>query len=230
MANRAYLRLWTREFSESTLVEQFVRFLATAPLAASRAEFAQLTVQSIDASETPADDWDLRGRGCGPAEVAALAALHLHADTAYIAAAQWDLWQFDAEVLRWQKAPAPLVLTCHGPEYDDGIAATDGNFEATLGLEHFFTGHAGLLTGQGRDGAPHTPSTAAEDAVEHRFSRWMAASPNLREYHEKTRENIQQLFDWMEAIERALPIDRMELSSEGEENFEACLDAILAKR
>jgi len=52
-------------------------------------------------------------------------------------------------------------------------------------------------------------------------------SANLKEYHAKTRENIQQLFNWVEAIERALPVARSELWSEGEENFEARLTRFL---
>jgi len=58
----------------------------------------------------------------------------------------------------------------------------------------------------------------------------MAGADNLKQYHQKTRENIQKLFGWVEAVEAALPVDRSELSSEGEENFEARLDAILAQR
>ena len=58
----------------------------------------------------------------------------------------------------------------------------------------------------------------------------MAASNNLKEYHAKTRENIQELFNWVDAIERALPVERSELWSEGEENMEARLDGILAQR
>jgi hypothetical protein len=58
----------------------------------------------------------------------------------------------------------------------------------------------------------------------------MSAAGNLKEYHAKTRENIQQLFRWVESIEQALPVERSLLSSEGEENFEARLDAILAQR
>jgi hypothetical protein len=58
----------------------------------------------------------------------------------------------------------------------------------------------------------------------------MAAGGNLKEYHAKTRENIQQLFTWVEAMQKALPVERSELWSEGEENFEARLDAILAQR
>ena len=226
MANRAYLRVWTRNFSEKTLIEQFVRFLATVPVHPSAPEFTQLVVQPIDPSEVAIAEWDLRGQGFGAAEVAALAAQHLHSDTVYFVSAQWELWQFDAEVMRWQNAPAELQLACYGPDFDAGAAEATGNFEATLGLEHLYTGHGGLLASEKASQSLSAP----EDAVEHRFSRWMTADANLREYHLKTRENIQQLFDWMAAIERALPVERTELWSEGEDNFEARLDAILAQR
>jgi hypothetical protein len=58
----------------------------------------------------------------------------------------------------------------------------------------------------------------------------MAVSGNLKEYHAKTRENIQQLMEWVEAVQRALPVERSELWSEGEENFEQRLDSILGQR
>jgi hypothetical protein len=97
---------------------------------------------------------------------------------------------------------------------------------ADLGFEHFFTGHGGLLA----PGAASNPFDSSDHPMEHTFRRWMGASANLKEYHAKTRENIQQVFNWVEAIERALPVERSELWSEGEENFEARLDAILAQR
>jgi hypothetical protein len=58
----------------------------------------------------------------------------------------------------------------------------------------------------------------------------MTSGENLKQYHQKTRENIQKLFAWVEAVEHALPVQRSELWSEGEENFEARLDAILGQR
>jgi hypothetical protein len=73
-------------------------------------------------------------------------------------------------------------------------------------------------------------SNSSEHPIEHTFRQWMAASNNLEEYHAKTRENIQQMFRWVDAIERALPVERTELWSEGEENMEARLDEILAQR
>jgi hypothetical protein len=52
----------------------------------------------------------------------------------------------------------------------------------------------------------------------------------LHNYYEKTRENIKKLFDWVRRIEKALPVERVQLWSEGEENFEARLEEILAAR
>jgi hypothetical protein len=93
-----------------------------------------------------------------------------------------------------------------------------------LGFEHLFTGHAGLLTADaGRVAEPQHPEEA-------RFLMWMSQPQNLREYQEKTRENIQKLMGWMRAVEGTLPVERFRLWSEGEENFEARLDEILAVR
>ena len=226
MANRAYLRVWTRDFSEQTKIAEFARFLTTVPLAATRAGFDRLVVQAVDATETPLEEWDLREQKYGPAEVGALAIQHLNADTAFFVEGQWDLWTFDLESLKWQLGPQPLELACHGAIYDDGIAATTGHFLADLGFEHLFTGHGGLLA----PGLATNPFDTSDHPFEKTFRNWMSSSENLKLYHQKTRENIQKLFAWVESIEAALPVERSELWSEGEENFEARLDAILSQR
>src|SRR3984893_7739798 len=226
MANRAYLRVWTRDFSEATMIAEFARFLTTAPLSASQNAFTELIVQAVDATESAVAEWDLRDQGYGAPEVAALAAQYLHADTAYFVSAEWDLWGLDVETLTWRHEPQPLMLICHGPEYDQRLATTAGHFTADLGLEQFFTGHGGLLA----PGAASNPFASSDHPIEHTFRRWMATGGNLKEYHAKTRENIQQLLRWVEVVESALPVERSELWSEGEENFEARLDAILARR
>lgn len=231
MANHAYLRVWTRDFSLETMVPEFARFLTTAPLSSAHDTFDELIVQAVDPGETPIAEWDLRPSPTGPAEVAAIAAQHLNSDTAYIVSATWDLWAFDMDALKWQKKQEPLELVCHGPDYDGGISSSVGHFQADLGFEHFFTGHAGLLVrNTSSNFIPSNSSNSSEHPVEHTFRQWMAAGNNLKEYHAKTRENIQQLFSWVDAIERALPVERTELWSEGEENMEARLDEILAQR
>jgi hypothetical protein len=226
MANRAYLRVWTRDFSEQTMIAEFARFLSTAPLTEGRGNFQQITVQAVDSAEMPVVEWDLKEGTFGPAEVAALAAQHIHEDTAFLVDARWDLWSFDLETLKWKLGPEPLVLTCQGKLYDEGIATVAGHFNADLGFEHFFTGHAGLLA----PGAAKNPFDSSDHPVEKTFRNWMASTENLKLYHQKTRENIQKLFGWVEAVEAALPVERSELWSEGEDNFEARVDAILAQR
>jgi hypothetical protein len=226
MANRAYLRVWTRDFSEQTMIAEFARFLTTVPLAEKRTGFDRLIVQALDATETPLEEWDLREQKYGPAEVGALAIQHLHADTAFFVSAQWDLWTFDIETMKWQLGPQPLELICHGTIYDDGIAATNGHFMADLGFEHIFTGHGGLLA----PGLASNPFDTSDHPSEKTFKSWMSSRENLKLYHQKTRENIQKLFGWVETIEAALSVERSELWSEGEENFEARLDAIASQR
>jgi hypothetical protein len=226
MANRAYLRVWTRDFSEETMIAEFARFLTTAPLSEAQPKFKALIVQAVDATETPVEEWDLQNGVFGPAEVAALAAHHLNPDTAFSVEANWDLWSFDIESLKWQHGPQPLVLLCQGVLYDEGTAASTGHFFADLGFEHFFTGHAGLLA----PSAAKNPFESSDHPVEKTFRNWMTVGENLKQYHQKTRENIKTLFAWVEAVEAALPVERSELWSEGEENFEARLDAIHAQR
>jgi hypothetical protein len=226
MANRAYLRAWTRDFSLQTMIPEFARFLTTAPLSEGEGRFQQLTVQAVDTTEAPVAEWDLKEGTFGPAEVAALTAQHVNDDTSFIVDAQWDLWNFNIDTLKWIHGPQPLALICNGKTYDEGVAATAGHFHADLGFEHLFTGHAGLLA----PGAAKNPFDNSDHPVEKTFRNWMASSENLKQYHQKTRENIQKLFAWVEAIEAALPVERSELWSEGEDNFEARLDAILAQR
>src|SRR5271154_3224936 len=109
MANRAYLRVCTRDFSEATMIAEFARFLTPAPFSASQNSFLDMSVQPIDATETPVASWDLRPLKYGPAEVSALAVQHLNADSAYIATGKWDLWGLDIESLKWQHKPEPIL-------------------------------------------------------------------------------------------------------------------------
>src|SRR5437016_12936347 len=124
MANHAYLRVWTCDFSLEKMIPEFARFLTTAPLSAAHDTFDELIVQAVSPGEAPIVEWDLRPLHAGPAEVAAMAAQHLNADTSYIVNARWDLWSFDIESLKWQLTAEPLALICHGIEDDNGVAAT----------------------------------------------------------------------------------------------------------
>ena len=224
MPNRAYASVWVRDFNADNMLAHFEKFLAAVPLTSVPPGFTGLTIRAIDLSETPVDEHDLRGYVTTPAEIAALAREHHSADISYEVGARWDLWVRDQAAASWKKEPQRLDLFCYGPEFEAGEPAESGNFSADLGFEHLFTGHAGLLGPEnGRIAEPQHPDEA-------HFLMWMSQPQNLREYQEKTRENIQKLMGWMRAVESALPVERFRLWSEGEDNFEARLDEILAAR
>jgi hypothetical protein len=221
VANRAYASFWTRDYSEDLMLDRFEHWLETVPVSAERPGFASLVVRAVEPSEAPLLEHDFRASGADAATVTSLAREHRNADCSYEVEAYWDLWQPAPETGLWQRGPQRLLLICHGPDYDGGVAADSGHFLADLGLEHCFTGHAGLLGRRGERAAP-------EDPIEAEFLQRMAREDRLREYHDKTRQNIQQLMDWTRAVEQALPVERTLLWSEGEENLEARLDEILA--
>jgi len=220
MPHGAYVNIWTRDFSEGLMLDRFERLLETVPLAAEKPGLIGLTVRAVNPSETPLAEIDLRGALSGPADVIALARERRNADTEFEVSTYWDLWRWDFETGLWQRGPERLLLFCRGEACDDGIAAQTGNFAADLGFEHLFTGPAGWPE---FGGARNTPANSVETELLPPMS-----IEQLHEYYEKTRQNIQQLFQWLRAVEQALPIERYQLWSEGEENLEARLDEILA--
>ncbi len=223
MANHAFLAVWSRDFSEATMLEQFRALLETIPFSTGCPGCASLVVRAVNPSEAPLVEMDLRGQSLPPESVVELAREHLNADTAYEVTAFWDVWVWAADG-KCRLEPRAIELTCHGTEYDEGIWQERGHFQVDAGFEHLFTGHARIL------GSREERVVTTEHPAEAAFLASMTRPENLRQYHQKTCENIKALMDWESRIERALPAERYRLWSEGEENFEARLDEILAVR
>lgn len=224
MANQAYLGVWCKEFSEERMLAQFGSFLATVPFSVSKPGFTNLTIRAVDSSEAPILEDDLRAAPLDSAGIIELIGQQIHSDSAYEVRAHLDLWEFDAAAAKWMNGPHPLEIFCYGEDYDDGFWRENGHIEVDLGFEHLFTGHAGLL------GIRQIGKRPAESPEEARFLEAMAWPENLQAYHERTRENIKKLLDWVRRIEKAVAVDRVRLWSEGEENFEARMEEILAAR
>jgi hypothetical protein len=224
MSNQAYLALWCKDFPEERILERLGAFLATAPHSAAKPGFTHLLIRALDFTETPLLEQDLRPAPQGAEGILELVKDHLHSDCAYEVRADWDLWVSEGEPPRWQRLPQPLALSCYGPDFGDAYWRENGHFEARLGFEHLFTGHGGLL------GFRPSAKAAPQSAEEARFFASMEQPANLQVYQDKTRDNIRQLFEWVRRIEKALPVAQIRLWSEGEENFEARLEEILAAR
>lgn len=224
MANQAYLGVWCKDFSEQRMLEQFGAFLGTVPFSTTRPGFTHVTIRAVDVTETPIVEDDLRAAPLDAGGIIGIIGEHIHGDGSYEVRAHWDLWGFDATSAKWANGPEGLEIFCHGEDYDEGFWRDNGHMQVNLGFEHLFTGHAGLL------GIRQVGKAVAESAEEARFLEAMAWPENLQAYHEKTRENIRKLLDWVRRIEKAVQVQQVRLWSEGEENFEARMEEILAVR
>ena len=200
MADRCYLSVWCQGMDGETLPGLFEKFLATARISSSSPGFSQLVLRAMDWAETPLIEEDWRESPLDAAGVLAEIRENLTADSCCEVETQWELWTFDPATSAWTLSPQKLELACFGLEFDEGFWSEDGHFRAELGFERLFTGEA----------EPVAPSEA------------------LAEIRENTRDNVRRLERWMGQISRSLPVARMRLWSENEENLEGRLDAILA--
>ena len=220
MSNRAYLKVWCREVTPESLLSLLRGFLQTVPFSRARPGFTQMVLRAIDTAEAPALERDLRSSPASPEEITDSLKEAFQMDSAVELEAWWDLWVLDPASGEWGEQPLRLEIICYAPEFEDEIWRDSGHFNVDLGFEHLFTGHARLLGNGGS--SPAAPQHPAEEE----FLRRMSQPETLREYAERTRENIRRLQGWVQRIAQALPLERFALSSEGEEDFEARLDAI----
>ena len=221
MANYAYCSLWFKDFTIERGVHHLEALLTLFPVSAARSNL-RLVVRSLDPSQGVSLERELL---TDPGDVRELAAGFLHDDTAYEVTAFWDLWQWqqaESLDLTWQRMPLPVQFLLQGELFDDGRYESAGHIWIRLGKEHLFTGHAGVLTG-----AEIRPEDFT-DRAENQFA-WALQEPDvLQAYRRRTCENIQMLLTYLHRIQEGLPVDRHRLWSEGEEDFPAVTEKILA--
>ena len=224
MSNQAYLSVRCTGLPEESILFRFAAFLQTVPFSDTKRGFYRLTIRAVDESQPPVLELDLRTMPLDAAGIVEIASEQLHSDCSYEVGCFWDLATFDAASGKPKTEPQNLDIFCRGEDYDDGLWRERGHFEVQLGFEHYFTGHARLL------GSRDNGRTLPQSPEEARFLEAMAWPENLNLYQEKTRDNIRRLLEWIRRIERAMPAERAWLWSEGEENFEARLEEIVAAR
>jgi hypothetical protein len=224
MANQTFLRVWCRDFSEEHILETFGAFLGTVPFSKSKPGFTHFIARAVEPSEWPVLEQDLRNSPFDAAGIIELAQGQLHSDCSYEVNSAWDLWIWEVATDRWKLDPQPLEILGRGEDYDNAIWREEGHIEVNLGFEHLFTGYGGLL---GVDSAEQAPPETPEEM---RFLEAMAWPENLQRYRENMQENIRKLQDWMSRIQRTVPVERVQLWSEGDGDFEERLEQILAFR
>jgi hypothetical protein len=221
MLNQSYLSLWFSDFTVERGTHHLEALLTLFPASATRPDL-RLIIRGLDTTQSVTLERELDR---DPAAIRSLASEFLHEDTGYEVTARWDLWQWEQQEglkLEWTEQPSPVEFLLQGLEFDDKSYTDTGHVWIRLGAEHLFTGHAGMLTGDEIRPEDFT------DRKENEFAWALQEPQNLHDYRRFTRENVRTLYGYLREIEKSLPVERLRLWSEGEQDFEELTEKILA--
>ena len=73
MPNRAYASLWVRGFDDASMLSHFEQYLAAAPLSEGPLKFTELVIRAVDSTESPLEEYGLRGQAMTPKEIVEIA-------------------------------------------------------------------------------------------------------------------------------------------------------------
>ena len=96
-----------------------------------------ISVQAVSATEPPLLERLVNGP-VNPEEVIAVFKDYTANDIAYQLESWWDLWQFDGD---WKLEPARVVISCFGPEFDNGTSNAledQEEFRIDFGVDTYF--------------------------------------------------------------------------------------------
>jgi hypothetical protein len=131
MADLLCLSYWLRGFAEVNMLRRMAAVIDKFPFSATAAGVTTLRVYAIEFAEPPL----LETYYPSPADAATIlsaASEFRAADCAYLASGYWDLWQWQD---RWNLAPSPVQIHCHGPAFDDELG---DHLRIELGLDATF--------------------------------------------------------------------------------------------
>jgi hypothetical protein len=116
VTDQLFLSLWLESERRRERVRLFEKALRSFPFSQREQPQSIVTIQAISTAEPPLLERPLNG----PIDIDIVAQTfreYQSDDIAYVVEAWWDLWQFDRD---WQLRPARVMLSCFGPEFDNG--------------------------------------------------------------------------------------------------------------
>ncbi len=125
MTDQLFLSIWLERAARRDRVRHFVKALRLFPFSQRKQPQSSITIQAISTAEPPLLERPLNG----PLEIDTVAEAlgdYRGDDIAYAVEGWWDLWQFDGD---WSLRPARVVLSCFGPEFDNGTERPVGEQE-----------------------------------------------------------------------------------------------------
>ena len=140
MSDRLYASYWLHGFNSINMLRHYEKMLAAFPFSKLATTESILRVHAVSHHEPSI----FEAAFPPPLDVeSVVAAAHdfQNADASYELNTKWDLWTWNKD---WQLAPAPVVLACRGPEFENENAA---NLDIEFGLEEQFLPAAEHLGG-----------------------------------------------------------------------------------
>jgi hypothetical protein len=102
-------------------VRQFEKLLQTFPFSQREQPQSVISILAVDTTEPPLLERPING----PLDVADILETlrdYTGSDIAYEVESWWDLWLYDGA--DWKLAPARILLSCFGPDFDNGTDRT----------------------------------------------------------------------------------------------------------
>ena len=195
MADLVYLNLWLNNFSESNMLQHWGSALAEFPVSATSPGIRSLAIYPFCWSETPILQQSFQ-EGADLDHVAGLAGEWLHADCAYEAQMNWDLWLLAAPETpgKRRQVPAPVSVVCFGQEFEDKTEEGRCDLQINFGQDYAFI---------------PDPDKLAQART----------SPEMELMQRRTQENIHLLLSFVRRLEGSLPVAKKLLWSESGANL-----------
>ncbi len=115
MPDQLNLSLWIRGYSSSTMLRHFEELLRVFPFSHLRPGIGVLRIYAVAFQEPPLLEQAFPEE-VDPGTVAEMCREFENPDCAYVVEGWWELWRYERD---WQLRPAPVMLACFGPEFED---------------------------------------------------------------------------------------------------------------
>lgn len=125
VTDQLFLSIWLSRERRRDRVRLFEKALRSFPFSQREQPQSVVGIQAISTAEPPLLERPLNGP-IDVDEVSQIFRDYQGDDIAYVVEGWWDLWQFDKD---WELRPARVVLSCFGPEFDNGTERSAGDQE-----------------------------------------------------------------------------------------------------
>jgi hypothetical protein len=140
MPDQLCLSLWLRDFDRDTMLRRLEELLRIFPFSSLRPGVAALRIYAIEFTEPALFEQMFAGE-VDADTLMEMAEGYQAPDCAYLVEGWWELWRYEGG---WQLLPAPVVLTCFGPQFENEVG---DHLRLELGPEEYFLPASGLPQG-----------------------------------------------------------------------------------